>query len=199
MPVVEWTVAVGFEVEARDGYIGTITEIFQGPARNIFVSSEPYMLVGERGQPDLYIPFAEIVDVSEVKQVVYLKRFLREIDPLGWTRDPRRPDGRAIPYQPRTRARPPEPDKLGAVPPRPRVESGQWQPAAVAPRAEPGRGVRIGDRFKPGDPIPVEAQYMCTTCMVRKHSRQMRADNPDGKFPPPHHPGALWELEDLRP
>jgi len=45
----------------------------------------------------------------------------------------------------------------------------------------------------------VEGQYMCTVCGFRKHSRQFREENPDGRFPPPHHPGALWELEDLRP
>jgi hypothetical protein len=40
---------------------------------------------------------------------------------------------------------------------------------------------------------------MCTVCRFRRHSRQFREDNPDGRFPPAHHPGALWELEDLRP
>jgi hypothetical protein len=79
------------------------------------------------------------------------------------------------------------------------VDSGAWSPGEAAPRSEPGKQFRIGDRFKPGDPIPVDGQYLCTICGFRKHSRQFREENPDGRFPPPHHPGALWELEDLRP
>ena len=95
MPVVQWVVKVGYAVEARDGHLGTVREIFQGPpqsAQAIFVSSEPYMRVVEPGQPDLYIPFEEIVDVSDIKDTVYLKRMVSELNALGWTRDPRRPD-----------------------------------------------------------------------------------------------------------
>ena len=55
------------------------------------MSSESYMRVVHPGQPDLFIPFEEIVDVSDIKQRVYLKRWLREINTLGWTRDPRKP------------------------------------------------------------------------------------------------------------
>jgi hypothetical protein len=205
MPVVHWVVSLGYTVEARDGELGVVREIFDGPpqsAQALFVSSEPYMRVVHPGQPDLFIPFEEIVDVSDVKERVYLKRWLREINTLGWTRDPRKP-GAAPPYFPKPAAAPPaasaKPDANGGVPPRPLVDSGAWSPGEAAPRTEPGKGFRIGDRFKPGDPIPVEGQYVCTVCGFRKHSRQFRDENPDGRFPPPHHPGALWELEDLRP
>ncbi|MDQ6709002.1 MAG: hypothetical protein M3Z11_00450, partial [Candidatus Dormibacteraeota bacterium] len=91
------------------------------------------------------------------------------------------------------------PDSDGTVGPRPLVASGAWNPGEAAPRPEPGRGIRIGDRLKPGDRIPAEGQYMCTLCRFRKHTRQFREGNPDGLFPRAHHPGALWELEDLRP
>jgi hypothetical protein len=196
-------VKVGYAVEARDGHLGTVREIFQGSpqsAQAIFVSSEPFMRVVEPGQPDLSIPFEEIVDVSDIKETVYLKRTVSEINALGWTRDPRRPDIAAVPFFPRQHAEPAiKPDANGGVPPRPLVESGAWSPGEAAPRLEPGKGVRIGDRFKPGDPIPVPGQYMCTVCRFRKHSRQFLEENPDGRFPPAHHPGALWELEDLRP
>jgi len=203
MPVVQWVVKIGYTVEARDGELGVVREIFEGPphsAQAIFVSREPYMRVVNRGQPDLFIPFEEIVDISELKQRVYLKRSMAEVNALGWTRDPRQPATAAPPYFPK----PPsatvvKPDANGAVPPRARVESGTWSPGQAAPRSEPGKGFRIGDRFKPGDPIPVEGQYLCTVCAFRKHSRQFREENPDGRFPPAHHPGALWELEDLRP
>ena len=203
MPVVEWVVKVGYAVETRDAYLGSVREIFEGPpqsAQGIFVSSEPYMRVVDRGQPDLYIPFEEIVDVSAVKQAVYLKRSVNEINALGWTRDPRRPDTTPVPYFPKRQSAPAaKPDANGGVPPRPLVESGAWTPGEAAPRSEPGKRIRIGDRFKPGDPIPVPGQYMCTVCRFRKHSRQFLEENPDGRFPPGHHPGALWELEDLRP
>jgi hypothetical protein len=205
MPVVQWVVSLGYTVEARDGELGVVREIFDGPpqsAQALFVSSEPYMRVVHPGQPDLFIPFEEIVDVSDVKQRVYLKRWLREINTLGWTRDPRKP-GAAPPYFPKPAAAPStasaKPDANGGVPPRPLVDSGAWSPGEAAPRTEPGKGFRIGDRFKPGDPISVEGQYTCTVCGFRKHSRQFREEDPDGRFPPPHHPGALWELEDLRP
>ncbi len=205
MPVVQWVVSLGYTVEARDGELGVVRGIFDGPpqsAQALFVSSEPYMRVVHPGQPDLFIPFEEIVDVSDVKQRVYLKRWLREINTLGWTRDPRKA-GVAPPYFPKSAAAPSaasaKPDANGGVPPRPLVDSGAWSPGEAAPRTEPGKGFRIGDRFKPGDPIPVEGQYTCTVCGFRKHSRQFREENPDGRFPPPHHPGALWELEDLRP
>ena len=203
MPVVPWTVNVGYAGEARDGVLGAIRVVFQGSpssAQGIFFSSEPYMRVTERGQPDLFIPVEEIVDVSDVKQTVYLRRRLEEINALGWTRDPRNPSARAVPYFPRAAApSSSKPDAQGGVPPRARTESGKWTPGPQAPRDEPGKGVRIGDRFKPGEPIPVTGQYMCTVCRFRKHSRQMLGDNPDRRFPPPHHPDALWELEDLRP
>jgi len=203
VPVVEWVVKVGYAVETRDAYLGSVREIFEGPpqsAQGIFVSSEPYMRVVDRGQPDLYIPFEEIVDVSAVKQAVYLKRSVNEINALGWTRDPRRPGAAPVPYFPNRQSAPAaKPDANGGVPPRPLVESGAWSPGEAAPRSEPGKRIRIGDRFKPGDPIPVPGQYMCTVCRFRKHSRQFLEENPDGRFPPAHHPGALWELEDLRP
>ena len=76
------------------------------------------------------------------------------------------------------------------------ADASAFQPST---RPEPGKGVRIGDRFKPGDRIPIPGQYMCTVCRFRKHSGQMIEENPDGFFPPAHHSGALWELEDLRP
>ena len=203
MPVVQWVVKVGYAVETRDGHLGTVREIFDGPpqsAQAIFVSTEPYMRVVDPGQPDLNIPFEEIVDVSEVKQAIYLKRSVNEINALGWTRDPRRPDMAPVPFFPKAHSQAAvKPDANGGVPPRPLVESGAWSPGEAAPRPEPGKGVRIGDRFKPGDPIPVPGQYMCTVCRFRKHSRQFLEENPDGRFPPAHHPGALWELEDLRP
>jgi hypothetical protein len=203
VPVVQWVVQVGYGVEARDGELGVVREIFEGPpgsAQGIFVATQPYMRVVERGQPDLFIPYEEIVDVGEIKRTVYLKRWLREINALGWSRDPRRPGMPAIPYFPRPASAPmAKPDANGAVGPRPRTESGAWTPGRAAPRPEPGRGIRIGDRFKPGDPIPVAGQYMCTVCGFRKHSRQFREENPEGRFPPAHHPGGLWELEDLRP
>lgn len=206
MPVVQWVVNLADTVEARDGELGVVREIFQGPpqsAQALFVSSEPYMRVVSPGLPDLCIPFEEIVDVSDVKHRVYLKRYLREINALGWTRDPRKPGTSATPYFPKAPAAPPaaslKPDANGGVPPRALVESGAWSPGEAAPRSEPGKRYRIGDRFKPGDPIPVDGQYTCTVCRFRKHSRQFREENSDGRFPPPHHPGALWELEDLRP
>jgi hypothetical protein len=203
LPVVQWVVKLGYGVETRDGRLGTVREIFEGPpqsAQGIFVSTQPYMRVVDRGQPDLYIPFEEIVDVSEVKQAVYLKRSVNEINALGWTRDPRLPDMAAVPFFPRARSEPEvKPDANGGVPPRPRVESGAWTPGEAAPRPEPGKRIRIGDRFKPGDPIPLPGQYMCTVDRFRRHSRQMLDENPDGRFPPAHHPGGLWELEDLRP
>ncbi len=206
MPVVQWVVRIGDTVDARDGELGVVREIFDGPpqsAQALFVSSEPYMRVVHPGQPDLCIPFEEIVDVSDVKQRVYLKRWLRDINSLGWTRDPRKPGAPAPPYFPKPPSAPADasskPDANGGVPRRPLVDSGAWSPGEAAPRPEPGKGYRIGERFKPGDPIPVEGQYLCTVCGFRKHSRQFREENPDGRFPPPHHPGALWELEDLRP
>jgi len=200
VPVVQWEVDVAFTVEARDGALGVLREIFDGPARSLFLSTERYMRVVDRGQPDLFIPFTEIVDVGDIKQTVYLKRRVGDINALGWTQDPRVPGMVAVPFHPK----PPSaiqvrPDENGAVPPRPRVESGAWTPGEAAPRPEPNRGVRIGDRFEPGDLIPVEGQYACTVCRFRKHSRQFREENPDGRFPQAHHPGALWELEDLRP
>jgi hypothetical protein len=199
MPVVDWVVKLGYGVEARDGELGVVQEVFDGPAQSIFLSKDSFMRVVDRGQPDLSIPFTEIVDISDVKRTIYLKRWLREINTLGWTRDPRRPGMPAASFFPKPKsAAAVKPDADGSVPPRALVESGAWSPGPVAPRPEPGKSVRIGDRFKPGDRIPVPAQYMCTVCRFRKHSRQMLEENPDGRFPPAHHPGALWELEDLR-
>jgi hypothetical protein len=73
VPVVEWVVRTGDTVEARDGELGVVREVFQGPpqsAQALFVSSEPYMRVVSPGQPDLFIPFEEIVDVRDVKRRV---------------------------------------------------------------------------------------------------------------------------------
>jgi len=198
VPVVQWAVQIGDSVEARDGELGTVREIFDGPAQSLFLSTDSYMRVVDRGQPDLMIPFTEIVDISDVKRTIYLKRWLREINALGWTRDPRQSGMPAVPFFPKSAAAV-KPDSNGSVPPRALVESGAWSPGAAAPRPEPGKGVRIGDRFKPGDRIPIPGQYMCTVCRFRKHSGQMIEENPDGFFPPAHHSGALWELEDLRP
>jgi hypothetical protein len=206
MPVVPFAVRTGYRVEARDGQLGIIRDVFNGPPRSMFVDEEPYMRVTEDGQPDLFIPLGEVVDVSDLRETAYLKRWLDEIDALSWTRDPRDPAAPLVPYRPR---RPPDGQaqqevfhsKAGEliVGPRPRVASGTWQPGEIAPRPEPGQRIRIGDRFKPGDRIPVAGQYMCTVCRFRKHSRQFLEENPEGRFPAPHHPGALWELEDLRP
>ena len=200
MPVVDWAVKLGYSVEARDGELGVVQEVFDGPAQSLFLSSDSFMRVVDRGQPDLSIPFTEIVDISDVKRTIYLKRWLREISALGWTRDPRQPGRPPAPFFPKPKsAAAVKPDANGSVPPRALVESGAWSPGAAAPRPEPGKGVRIGDRFKPGDRIPLSGQYMCTVCRFRKHSGQMLEENPDGRFTPAHHPGALWELEDLRP
>ena len=92
MPVVQWVVKVGYAVDTRDGHLGIVREIFEGPpqsAQSIFVSTEPYMQVVDPGQPDLHIPFEEIVDVSEVKQAVYLKRSINEIAKRPRRRMPR--------------------------------------------------------------------------------------------------------------
>ena len=200
MPVVQWEVVLGYAVEARDGELGRVGEIFEGPASSIYISSESYMRVEQTGQPDLYIPYSEIVDISEVKQTVYLKRRMAEINALRWTGDPRQPSAVPVAYVPRPRvAESQRPRTDGTVGPRALVASGAWTPGEAAPRSEPGRGIRIGDRFKPGDRIPAQGQYMCTNCRFRKHTRQFREENPEGLFPPPHHPDALWELEDLRP
>lgn len=212
MPLVDWKVRTGQAVETRDGVpIGTVAQVVQGPPQSMFLAAEPYMRVTDHGQPDLFIPNSEIVDVSAVKGVVFLKRQTGEIDALGWTRDPRQQaPANPIPYVPRPRTdggiseeeavkASIEIGHLVTVRPRPRGELGTWQPGEAAPRPEPGRRIRIGDRFRPGDPIPVEGQYMCTVCRFRRHSRQFRETNPDGRFPTVHHPGALWELEDLRP
>src|ERR1700682_1702135 len=130
MPVVQWVVSWGYTVEARDGGLGVVREIFDGPpqsAQALFVSSEPFMRVVHPGQPDLFIPFEEIVDVSDVKQRVYLKRWLREINALGWTRDPRKPGTAAAPYFPKPpSAAPVKPDAHGGGPTRPLVARGGW-------------------------------------------------------------------------
>jgi len=199
--LVDWAVRPNDRVRARDGDIGKVAEIFAGPPQSIFLSQEPYMRVIAPDQPDLFIPFVEVVDVSELEGIVYLKRRLGDINALGWTRDPRRPlDGPAPPYRPRVPATTEvaSAGRSDTVGPRARVASGRWQPGEAAPRPEPALGIRLGDRFQPGAPIPVEGQYMCTVCWARRHSRQFREENPDGRLPAAHHPGALWELEDLR-
>src|SRR5439155_78605 len=82
-----------------------------------------------------------------VKPRVYLKRWLGEVNAQGWTRDPRQPGTAAAPYFPKPpSAAQVKPDANGGVPPRPRVDSGAWSPGEAAPRPEPGRQYRIGDR-----------------------------------------------------
>ena len=104
MPVVDWAVKVGYTVEARDGELGVLQEVFNGPAQSLFLSADSFMRVVDRGQPDLTIPFTEIVDISDVKRTIYLKRWLREIDALGWTRDPRQPGTPAVPFFPKPKS-----------------------------------------------------------------------------------------------
>src|SRR5438876_4662205 len=170
MPVVDWAVKLGYSVEARDGELGVVQEVFDGPAHSLFLSSDSFMRVVDRGQPDLSIPFTEIVDISDVKRTIYLKRWLREINALGWTRDPRQPGRPPAPFFPKPKsAAAVKPDADGSVPPRALVESGAWSPGPVAPRPEPGKSVRIGDRFEPGARIPAPAQYMCAASRSRKH------------------------------
>src|SRR5437870_12555914 len=101
MPVVQWVVSVGDTVEARDGGLGVVREIFEGPpqsAQGLFVSSESYIRVVSPGQPDLFVTFEEIVAVSDVKHRVYLKRSLRTINALGCTRGPLQPRAAAATY-----------------------------------------------------------------------------------------------------
>src|SRR2546428_13049888 len=108
------------------------------------------MRVISPGQPDLFVPFEEIVDVSDVKQRVYLKRWLREINALGWTRDPRKPGAAAAPYFPKPpSAAPGKPGATAGVPPRPPVDSGAWAPREAAPGPGPGRRMRIAHRLQP--------------------------------------------------
>src|SRR2546428_11180158 len=103
------------------------------------------MRVISPGQPDLFVPFEEIVDVSDVKQRVYLKRWLREINALGWTRDPRKPGAAAAPYFPKPpSAAPVKPDANRGVPPRPLVDSRARSPGEAAPRPQPRRRDRLG-------------------------------------------------------
>ncbi|HYS29937.1 MAG TPA: hypothetical protein VEQ12_10635, partial [Candidatus Limnocylindria bacterium] len=67
MPLVDWVILPGYAVEAEDGTIvGRVTGMLEGPARSMFVSTEPYIRVTQPGQPDLFIPKSEAVDVSEV-------------------------------------------------------------------------------------------------------------------------------------
>src|SRR5207245_11430494 len=204
MPLVVWVIRPGYAVEAEDGtVVGRVTGMIEGAVRSMFVLTEPYIRVPQPGQPDLFIPRSEVVDVGEVKRAVYLKRRPTEIDALGWTRDPR-PIGavRAIPYVPQAPADGRQSEEeavkdsieighLVTVPPRPRVGLGTWPPGEAPRRPEPGSAGRSGDRFQPGDPIPVEGQYMCPVCRFRRHARQFRQDNPDGRFPAAHHPGPL--------
>ena len=65
MPVVPFEVRTGYRVEARDGELGVVREIFNGPPRSMFVDAEPYVRVSSSGQPDLNVPLSEVVDVSE--------------------------------------------------------------------------------------------------------------------------------------
>ncbi len=75
MPLVDWVILPGYAVEAEDGtVVGRVTDMIEGPARSMFLSTEAYMRGAQPGQPDLFIPKSEAVDVSEVKRAVYLKR-----------------------------------------------------------------------------------------------------------------------------
>jgi hypothetical protein len=58
---------------------------------------------------------------------------------------------------------------------------------------------QIGDRFREGEPIVQPGEYICTACGFRKHSRQLANEAGGNRFPPPHHPGAFWALDDYRP
>ena len=44
MPVVPFEVRTGYRVEARDGELGVVREIFNGPPRSMFVDAEPYAI-----------------------------------------------------------------------------------------------------------------------------------------------------------
>jgi len=133
MPVVDWAVKLGYSVEARDGELGVVQEVFNGPAQSLFLSTDSFMRVVDRGQPDLSIPFTEIVDISDVKRTIYLKRWLREINALGWTRDPRQPGRPAAPFFPKPKsAAAVKPDANGSVPPRALVESGAYGSATAS-------------------------------------------------------------------
>src|SRR5712692_7139541 len=125
MPLVDWVILPGYAVEAEDGtVVGRVTDMIEGPARSMFLSTEAYMRVAQPGQPDLFIPKSEAVDVSEVKRAVYLKRHPTEIDALGWTRDPRRNGAvRAIPYIPQALATGANPRKRRS---RTRSRSATW-------------------------------------------------------------------------
>jgi len=53
----------------------------------------------------------------------------------------------------------------------------------------------IGDRFSPGQVVPVSGIYRCTACASRTFSTDVR-----GKvFPPSHCQGARWELVEMTP
>jgi len=79
-----------------------------------------------------------------------------------------------------------DPDRLG------------WRDDPRAPGAGRAPSVQIGDRFQEGDRITQPGQYICTACGFRKHSRQMVEETGDDRFPPPHHDGAAWALDDYR-
>ena len=48
MPVVDWVVKLGYGVEARDGELGVVQEVFDGPAQSIFLSKDSFMRVVDR-------------------------------------------------------------------------------------------------------------------------------------------------------
>ena len=55
---------------------------------------------------------------------------------------------------------------------------------------------QIGDRFSPGDTVPVSGIYKCTQC----GSRSSFSTDVKGKiFPPCYHPGGKWELVKITP
>jgi hypothetical protein len=55
---------------------------------------------------------------------------------------------------------------------------------------------RIGDRFSPGEIVPVSGIYKCSQC----GSQASFSTDVRGKvFPPSHHTGAKWELVEITP
>jgi len=54
----------------------------------------------------------------------------------------------------------------------------------------------IGDKFSPGQIVPVSGIYRCSSC----GSRASFSTDVRGKvFPPSHHSGAKWELVEITP
>ncbi len=82
----------------------------------------------------------------------------------------------------------------------PNVAYGDWRLDPRRPGGEPAPlRVRIGDRFAAGDPLTQPGEYICTACGFRRHSQQLREESGRDRFPPPHHAGAAWALDDYRP